>query len=225
MEDSAVLFYLGKENREILVLTAYNVPAETPAGDNTLHTQQTSLYLLDGEVDPKPKKIFIRDLLTIITTARKEDEDIILAGRLTDVHAHKHDNHANIATYIRGRRRVDYCFASPRILDHVFRCVFEAFHARKVCDHREYFVDLSIVGLFDQRLPAIVNLAERCIRSSHPRLVQKYILKLAEYFEDHNIIRKVTKNQHAYDYEEVEKLDELITAKILLAEREYRHDI
>jgi len=116
---------------------------------------------------------------------------VLPAGKLTDVHAHKH-GHANVATYIRGRRRVDYFFASPRIIDHDLRCGFEAFQARKVCDHCGYFVDLSLVGLFDRRLPAIVNPAERCIRSNHPRLVRKYILKLAAYFEDHNIVRKVT---------------------------------
>ena len=159
---------LGKDNREILVLTAYNVPQDTPAGDDTLHAQQTSLYLLDGEVDPNPRKNFIRDLLTVITTAKEEHQDIILmgdfnevvgddpkmmakilvAGNLTDVHAHKH-GHANIATYIRGRRRVDYCFVSPRLLEHVLRCGFDAFHSRKVCDHRGYFLDLSMIGLFD----------------------------------------------------------------------------
>ena len=85
---------------------------------------------------------------------------IISTGRLTYVHTHKHGHHANIATYIRGRRRVDYCFVSPRMLDHVIWCGFEAFHARKVYNHREYFVDLSMVGLFDQSLPAIVNPAE-----------------------------------------------------------------
>ena len=30
---------LGKDNREILILTAYNVPQDTPAGDDTLHAQ------------------------------------------------------------------------------------------------------------------------------------------------------------------------------------------
>ena len=47
---------LGKGNRETLVLTAYNVPQDTPAGDDTLHVQQKSLYLLDGKVDPNPRK-------------------------------------------------------------------------------------------------------------------------------------------------------------------------
>ena len=125
---------LGKDNREILVHIAYNVPQDTPAGDDKLHSQQTSLYLLDGEVGPNPRKNFIRDLVTLITTAKRDNQDIILmgdfnevvgddpkmmtkilvAGNLTDVHTHK-NGHANIAAYIRGRRQVDYCFASPRI--------------------------------------------------------------------------------------------------------------
>ena len=44
---------------------------------------------------------------------------VIAAGRLTDVHAHKHGHGKHIISYIRGKRRVDYCFASPRIIDHV----------------------------------------------------------------------------------------------------------
>ena len=93
-----------------------------------------------------------------------------------------------------------------------------------MCDHRGYFVDLSMVGLFDQRLPAIVNLAKSCIRSNHPRLVQIYILKLAAYFEDHNIMRKVTEIQHEYSYEAVEKLDELISTRIMCAKQECRNN-
>ena len=101
---------LGKDNREILVLTAYNVPQDTPAGNDTLHAQPTSLYLLDGEVAPNPRKNFILDLLTVSTKEKDEKQDIILmgdfnevvgdnlkmmakilvAGNLTDVHVHKH---------------------------------------------------------------------------------------------------------------------------------------
>ena len=235
---------LGKDNREILVLAAYNVPQDTPAGDDTLHAQQTSLYLLDGEVNPNPWELFIRDLHSLITTAIKENQDIILMGdfnevcgdnqkmmakilsegKLTGVHAHKH-GHANIATYIQGRRRVDYCFVSPRILDHVFRCGIEAFHARKVCNHCGLFVHLSMIELFGWRLPTIINPAERCIRSNHPRIVRKYVLKLALYFEYHNIVREVKEAQHDYSYEAVEKLDELVTAGMLHAEQECRNNV
>ena len=46
---------------------------ESPAEDYTLHTQQTSLYLLDGEVDLHPRILFICDLLTVIITETKEN--------------------------------------------------------------------------------------------------------------------------------------------------------
>ena len=62
------------------------------------------------------------------------------------------------------------------------------------------------------------------LRFQHPRLVRKYILKLASYFEDHNIVRKVTEIQHNYSYEVVEKLDELITAGMKCAKQECRND-
>ena len=76
---------LRKDNKEILVLTVYNAPQETPAGNNTLHAQQTSLYLLDGEADPNPRKLFICNLLTVITTATKENQDINLIGDINEV--------------------------------------------------------------------------------------------------------------------------------------------
>ena len=82
-----------------------------------------------------------------------------------------------------------------------------------------------MVGLFDWRLPAIVNPAEQYIRSNHPRLVRKYVLKLAAYFDDHNIVRKVIEIQHEYSYEAVEKLDELITAGMMCAEQECKNNV
>ena len=148
------------------------MPQITPAGNDTLYAQQMSLYLLDGEVDLQPRQLFIRDLLKVIETAKDDNQDIILmgdfnetigddpqmmakilaAGHLTDVHANKHGYGKNIATYIRGTRRVDYCFVSLQIIDHVIRCGIETFHARMRSDHRGYFVDISVAGLFDSRL-------------------------------------------------------------------------
>ena len=49
----------GKDDREIMVLTAYNVPQEIKAGNDTLHAQQTSLYMLDGIDNPKPREQFM----------------------------------------------------------------------------------------------------------------------------------------------------------------------
>ena len=128
----------------------------------------------------------------------------------------------NIATYIWGKWRVEFCFVSPRIIDHVIRCGFEVFHARMQSNHWGYFVDISMEGLFDRCLPPIVNLVKWCIRSSHPYLVRE---KLSDYFEDHGIVKKAQEAQHNYKYEEVEKLDKLITAGTLHAEHECQNDV
>lgn len=108
---------------------------------------------------------------------------------------------------MQGKQHVDYCFVSNRLLDHVICRGFEAFHALIGSDHRGYFIDISMQGLFDRRLPPIINPIERCIRSSHPCLVRNYTERLSDYFEDHSIIEKMKKAQHYYKLEKVEKLD------------------
>ena len=92
-------------------------------------------------------------------------------------------------------------------------------------DHQDYFVDILMEGLYDHRLPYVVNPAERSICNSHPRLVRKYIEKLSDYFEDHGSVKKAQKAQHYFKYEAVEKLDELITAGMLHAECECKNDV
>ena len=118
----------GRDDRKILILTAYNVPQDISQGDDTLHSQQTSMYMLDGIDNPNPRKLFVEGLIKVIEQAVRNNDDIILtgdfnevigedsklmarvlrAGHLIDVHEKKHGNACNIATYIRGRRRLDY---------------------------------------------------------------------------------------------------------------------
>ena len=72
------LVLLGKDNREILVLTAYNIPHKAPAGDDTQHAQPTSMYLYDNIDNPNLRKLSIRDLVVIIEDALQIDQKIIL---------------------------------------------------------------------------------------------------------------------------------------------------
>ena len=105
-------------------MTAYNVPQVTPAADDTLHAQQISQYLLDEVENPNPRKLFLKDLLALIEAVVQADQDITLmedfnetigedpkmmaqvitAGKFTNVHANRHGNTTNIATYIWGEQ-------------------------------------------------------------------------------------------------------------------------
>jgi hypothetical protein len=146
---------IGRDNKEIMVLTAYNVSQYKNAkvGEDTLFKQRIALYKLNNKREPDQKKLFIEDLTELVTKARLEDKDIILtgdfnelvgddpngmakvlsAGGLTDAHSHQHGI-VDITTYTRGTERSNYAFVTPRLVDHISRIGYEPFHARIASD-------------------------------------------------------------------------------------------
>jgi hypothetical protein len=234
---------IGRDNKEILVLTAYNVSQYKNAkvGEDTLFNQQIALYKLNNIREPDPKKIFINDLKQLVVKARKEDKDIILtgdfneligdepngmakvlsAGGLTDAHSHQHGE-VDIATYTRGTKRLDYVFVTPRLIDHILRSGYESFHARIASDHRGYFVDFALAGFLDRQLPSIFSASSRAIRGTHPSNITKYVEHLDEYLEERDIYRQVKEQKYWYNKEKLEKLDRIITRGMLEAEDQCR---
>ena len=168
----------GRDGREILVLTVYNVSQDIAAGENTLYSQQKAQYLReyndngitsDREAYIDPKKRFVKDLRNLLQKAANRQSDIILTGDfndvigesnnalmklisefgLIDVHSNKHGYDTDLPTYKRGPRRLDFIFVSRRLIDHIKRCGYEKFDARIVSDHCGYYADFSITGLFN----------------------------------------------------------------------------
>ena len=234
---------IGKDNKEILILTAYNVSQVVNAkvGDDTLFNQQIALYKLNNIREPDPKKIFITDLVEVVKKARAEDKDIILTGDfnelvgdnpnqmarvlqegcLTDVHGHQHGE-VDINTYTRGHKRIDYVFVTPRMVDHVLRSGYEAFHARIASDHKGYFVDFALAGFLDRQLPSIYSATSRAIRGTHPSNITKYIQHLHEYLEETDIFRLAKVQKYWYEERKLEDLDRMITKGMLEAENQCR---
>lgn len=79
----------------------YYVPQNTPAIDDTLHAQQTSLYLLDRKINLNTRNFFsvikenqgiilLGDFNETIGDDRKMMAKVSAAGRLRDVDAHKY---------------------------------------------------------------------------------------------------------------------------------------
>ena len=244
---------LGKDGREILVLTIYNVSQDHTSGNNTLYRQQQALYLNDYNCNDitedkatyiHPKKRFVKDLRLLLEAAKRKRQDILLTGDfnedmgdnhndltqlmiemdLVDIHAHTHGYDYEIATYTDGVRRLDYAFLSRRLIDHVVRCGYERFCMRLATDHRGYFVDLSLRGLFDRQLPSLFSPSMRHIRGNDPRNIRKYIIAFFNYIETHKLLLKAVELQHAsnFDPKKAEQLDKLITAGMLAAERKCR---
>ncbi|OEU11118.1 hypothetical protein FRACYDRAFT_246229 [Fragilariopsis cylindrus CCMP1102] len=234
---------IGKDTKEIMVLTAYNVSQYKNAkvGEDTLFNQQTALYKLNNIREPDPKQLFIDDLTALVKQARLEDKDIILtgdfnelvgddhrgmtkvlsAGSLTDAHEHQHGT-VDITTYTRGTKLLDYVFVTPRLVDHILRSGYEPFHSRIASDHRGYFVDFAQAGLFDRQLPAIYSASSRAIRGTHPSNITKYVEHLHAYLEENDMYRKVKEQKNWYDKKQLEKLDRMITKGMLEAEDQCR---
>jgi hypothetical protein len=148
---------IGRDNKEIMVLTAYNVSQYKNAkvGEDTLFNQQIALYKLNNIREPDPKKLCIEDLTDLETKTRAEDKDIVptgdfnklvgdnpngmtkvlSAGGLTDAHSQQHGI-VDITTYTRETKRLDYVFVTPRLVDHILRSGYEPFHTRIASDHR-----------------------------------------------------------------------------------------
>ena len=146
----------------------------------------------------------------------------MLDMELIDFHAFKHGFDCDIATWDRGSRRLDYFFLSRRFIDHVLHCGFERFYYRLSKDHRGYFVDLSIVGLFDQKLSILFVPALRYINGDHPGNIRKYIKALFSYIQDHKLIEKALLLMNYFSPEGAKKLDKMFTTGMLAAEKRCR---
>ena len=140
---------LGRDGREILIISAYNV-SQTSAtvSQITLYQQQRSQYItyynrhklncdIDAYIDPK--KRFVKDLDILLEDASASDNDIILTGDfneeigisqtaltklcmkhgLIDAMDRRHGVGTTIATYKRGPNRIDYTLVTRRIKDHI----------------------------------------------------------------------------------------------------------
>jgi exonuclease III len=234
---------IGRDNKEILILTAYNVSqfVNAKVGEDTLFNQQIALYKMNNKREPNPKKIFIADLIEVITKARASDKDIILtgdfnelvgddpnmtakvlmAGSLTDVHGHQHGD-VDITAYTQGQKRLDYVFVSPQLVDHILHSGYEAFHTRIASDHKGYFVDFALAGFLDRQLQSIFLSSSRAIRGTHPSNITKYIKHLHKYLEEKEIYRLAKVQKNWYEKDKLEALDKKITKGMLEAEEQRR---
>ena len=116
---------------------------------------------------------------------------------------------------------MNYVFVSRHIIEHVVRCGYEPFKAQLSTNHGAYFVDFSIDGLFDHRLPVLFSPSQWHISGNHPKNVLKYIIFLFNYIQEHNILKKTRECQHKVYFSPklAEEIDEILTAGMIAAEK------
>jgi exonuclease III len=206
--------FSGKRNINVTIITAYQVcnKSVTQRGRYTAASQQESLLRQRGESHPNPRKHFRLDLSSFLKQRRQDGDELILIGdfnealgdesdgiskicgqfELVDLMHSLHDSRM-IATYARGRKRLDYALATPRAARTLNAGGYEPFNHRLASDHRAFFLDFDEAALFGSQSPPLPPIHKRDIHAKNPQEVTKYIEAKYDLMAAHNIFARVQK--------------------------------
>jgi hypothetical protein len=134
----------GTDGSQATILSCYNVVKTSIAntGPATIFAQQYQLLRLAGNAQPNPRQQFAVDLKKEVANRRRNHEELIVCGDfneqlgddpnlmasvcaqhdLFDVHDRHLGDQAQVPTYIRGSKKLDYVFASLGLDRHVSSC-------------------------------------------------------------------------------------------------------
>jgi hypothetical protein len=169
----------GTDGDSFTLFSMYNVVDMTlqEAGLSTVFAQQYRLLRLGGVTHPNPRKQCVEDLQRAIARLVNNDEKVVIVGdfnellghdlglmasvcaanNLFNVHAKFHGEAANIPTYARGSKRLDYCAAFTSLESYVAGSRFNLFNRCIHSDHQALFVDFLLKAFFGHGSPTLVR--------------------------------------------------------------------
>ena len=161
----------GQNNKHILLINYYqsiNHRNIEKVGDATVWAQQY-VALQEHHLKPDPKKQSHIDLHQFIMKNKTPEDSLIIVGdfntelgvghtginniirkhNLVDVQSTRHGLEGEVATYARGRKRIDYVLATEDLLDGFTGSSVEPFNYKIHSDHRGLYVDINKTRFFD----------------------------------------------------------------------------
>lgn len=238
------------QGRSLYVIAAYRVcpHSYTAIGSQTAYSSQYPMLREDGIETQNPRRSFITDLVQQIKNIRSKEPmasfilmldanellgaesnglaDLTRSLEFIDIFLQFQGHVPEIATYDRGKKRIDYILCSNYLLLFVNRCGYLPFYQGNSANHRGAFIDLKPT-LYDG-LTELQTIPTRGIGSKHKGEVTKYKMFIKEQFEQHRIPQKAQalferSNDIIPDTtefsENLNKLDTLITGIVLKAEK------
>jgi hypothetical protein len=169
----------GSDSTQTTIYSCYNVVDTNIAnvGPSTVFAQQYQLLRLAGNPQPNPRRQFVEDLKKEVAVHRRNHEELIICDDfnerlgndpnlmstvcathdLFDVHGGRLGDTAQVPTYIRGSKKLDYVFASLGLDRHVTSCDLNLFNEHFTSDHRALFADFSLTAFLGTTIPVIVR--------------------------------------------------------------------
>jgi hypothetical protein len=201
--------HLIQTNHDIILAMDANEPynPEIPSTAKPLQYQQGK-HTLDKSHDGQ--------LMTLIATCG-----------LCDPLVRQHPDRPFPVSYFRGRNRIDYILATPRLQSAVLKTGSLPLYSLFQGDHRPYYIDLDAKIAFADNAFEISRPKGRGLQLKDPCIIAKYTEALNDQLAYHKLKEKIYTLQEAADdlqwtailTDEYQKDDTLITEAMLFAER------
>jgi hypothetical protein len=191
---------------------AYQVCDGVPVHDVTLHrvtkkysagTQQYSMMIKRGYLTSRnPRTQFKIDLKTLVEGFLNQQHNILLMGDFNEDLETNSDGlcsatmglidlmqvkigHQNFLTQIDGQTRIDFIFATPRVVEACIHAGYKQFRHRFEMDHRGFFLDLDNAVLFGNQTAIIQSPSHYGLTSKSFKHRKTYIASRWKYLHQH----------------------------------------
>ena len=232
--------FQGVQGRAITIVSAYQVVTDVArGGSNTTATQQYSLLVHERDSVKAPRSAFRRDLKAFLQMCKNRGDELILVGDFNEALGDDADSMLSVlqdlnliemmgarhsyalpATYSRGRKCLDYGFATENVCTALIACGYESFGCRFPSDHRAHFYDFDIRKLFGTMIQPLSKFEPRLLYSTNAKQVTSYLRRMHSIIQSCNAYARGDSlenqgNRHAF----AERLDSDILQASLASER------
>jgi len=243
------LKFIGKNKNHLIVISGYRVCNQKfDAASQTTTAQQIRLLQAQGAVNPKPRKVFLDNIILQIKNWQKTNHEIILCmdanknvddpkadisrlfqeTDLMDLHYHQYPGNQKLATQQQGSHAIDVIAGSPRVVEalvHAWICPF-GYPATIKGDHHLLGVDLNPDVLFGTAVTLPMQLTTHRVHSKHPQKVTKFCKRVVMKCNQHHLADRLEslKSLSTLDknqLKELETIDNLLTKILLEADKKY----
>jgi hypothetical protein len=188
----------GSDGDSFTLFSMYNVVDTNlrDAGPSTVCSQQYRLLRLARMTYPVPCQQCVDSLNQAVRQLIADNDSIVIVGdfnetlgtnpklmasvcaehNLFDVHDHFHGIGANIPTYARGTKRLDYGVASPNLEPYIDACGYNLFNKHLHSDHRASFMDIRLKEFSGHETPRLASPDQRFMSTSSPDVL-KFVQK------------------------------------------------
>ena len=235
--------YRGKQGINLRVVTGYR-PVLNKTGEQSVWNQQRS-YFDDHDDDRCPREIFIDDLVLEAKQWLEAGDQLVIALDVNDDVRDTREGtftrkmnqlglvesisdqygHDGPATYKNGSNPIDGIYVSRTLRG--LKCGYLPFHPS--FDHRLGWIEIPMIIAFGDNIPQIVKSSARRLKCEDPRIVQKYLDRLATNLDRHNLFTRAEALQSTVqfpcspaDIKEYDAMDKLRTWSILDADHHCR---